>query len=90
MHSLWCTINILWCYNKFDILLSEYPDKFETQDELELQSYLLDKSDLEKFPLNQISTIISYCKTCVNSTGNIRSFGEDLFICRTNCNKTSK
>jgi hypothetical protein len=68
MHSLWCTIHILWCYNKFDILLSEYPDKSETQDELELQRYLLDESDLEKSPLNQISTIISYCKTCVSST----------------------
>jgi hypothetical protein len=56
----------------FDILLSESPDKFETQDELELQSYLLDESDLEKSPLNQISTIISNCKTCVNSIGNIR------------------
>ena len=32
---------------KFDILLSESPDKSETQDELELQSYLLDKSDLK-------------------------------------------
>ena len=53
MHSLWCTINIVWCYNKFDILHSESPDKPETQDELELQSYLLDKSDLEKSPLNQ-------------------------------------
>ena len=73
-----------------DFLLSESPDKSETQDELELQSYLLDESDLEKSPLNQISTIISNCKTCVNSTGNIRSFGEDFFICRTNCSKTSK
>ena len=29
----------------FDFLLSESPAKSETQDELELQSYLLDKSD---------------------------------------------
>ena len=79
MHSLWCTINILWSYNKFDILLSESPEKSDTQDELELQRYLLDKSNLEKTPLIQISTIISYCKTCVSSTGNIRSFGEDFF-----------
>ena len=35
-----------------DFLLSESPDKSETQDELELQSYLLDKSDLEKSPLD--------------------------------------
>ena len=34
-----------------DFLLSESPDKSDTQDELELQSYLLDKSDLEKSPL---------------------------------------
>ena len=34
-----------------DFLLSEYPDKSETQDELELQSYLLDNSDLDKSPL---------------------------------------
>ena len=79
MHSLWCTINILWCYNKFDILLSESQDKSETQDELELQRYLLDKSNLEKTPLIQVSTIISYCNTCVRSTGNIRSFGVDFF-----------
>ena len=38
---------ILWCYNKFDFLLSESPDKCEAQDELELQSYLLDKPDLK-------------------------------------------
>jgi hypothetical protein len=38
----------LWCYNKLDFLLSESPDKCKTQDELELQSYQLDKSDLEK------------------------------------------
>ena len=34
-----------------DFLFSESPDKSETQDELELQSYLLDKSNLEKSPL---------------------------------------
>jgi hypothetical protein len=34
------------------MLLSESPDKSETQDELELQSFLLYKSDLEKSPLN--------------------------------------
>ena len=42
----------MWCYNKFDFLLSESPDKSETQDELELQSYLLYESDLEKSPLD--------------------------------------
>jgi hypothetical protein len=86
-----CDAQLTFCgVTKFDFLLSGSPGKCETQDELELQSYLLDKSDLEKFPLNQISTIISYCKTYVSSTGNIRSFGEDVFICRTNYNKTSK
>ncbi|XP_063436604.1 E3 SUMO-protein ligase ZBED1-like [Mytilus trossulus] len=34
-----------------DFLLSKSPDKPESQDELELQSYLLDKSDFNKSPL---------------------------------------
>ena len=59
-----CDAQLTFCgVTKFDFLLSESPGKCETQDELELQSYVLDKSDLEKSPLNQISTIISYCKS---------------------------